>query len=132
MRVLLLLNNWGGWQVAKWLRERNDEIVGLVLQPADDRRLADEILSALDLPPDRVWLSDQLRNPDVVADLRALRPDIGISAFFCRLLKPEMIQIFPSGCINLHSALLPYNGGWHTNVWPIIDGSAGTQTVPKR
>ena len=82
MRLLLLLNNWGAWQVAEWLKQRNENIVGLVLQPPDDRRFADEILSTLDMPPDKVWLSNQLRDPDTLAELRELRPDIGISAFF--------------------------------------------------
>lgn len=129
MRILLLLNNWGAWQVAKWLRGRGEDIVGLVLQPPEDRRFADEILSALDLPPDKVWTSNQLRDPDILAKLRELRPDIGISAFFGCLLKPEAIQMFPNGCINLHSALLPCNGGWHTNVWPIIDGTPAGVTI---
>ena len=129
MRVLLFLNNWGAWEVAKWLRQRNEDIVGLVLQPPNDRRFADEILATLNLPSDKIWLSNQLRDPDTIAKFRALRPDIGISAFFGCILKPEMIQIFPSGCINLHSAFLPYNGGWHTNVWPIIDGTPAGVTV---
>ena len=129
MRLLLLLNNWGAWQVAEWLKQRDENIVGLVLQPPDDRRFADEILSTLDLPPERIWLSNQLRDPGTLAALRELRPDIGISAFFGCILKPDMINLFPKGCINLHSALLPYNGGWHTNVWPIIEGTPAGVTI---
>ena len=96
MRILLLLNNWGAWQVAKWLRQRDENIVGLVLQPPDGRRFADEILSALDLPPNKIWLSNQLRDPKR-SKLRDLRPDIGISAFFGCILKPEMIQYISEG-----------------------------------
>ena len=129
MRLLLLLNNWNGWEVAKWLRQRDEDIVGLVLNNPDDQRFRDEILAALDMPSERVWLGSQLRNPDTLARLRELRPDIGISASFAYLLKPEMIQMFPHGCINLHAALLPYNGGWHTNVWPIIEGTPAGATV---
>jgi len=129
MRILLLLNNWGAWQVADWLKKRNENIVGLVLQPPDDRRFADEILATLDLPPDKIWLSNQLRDPDTLDAIRTVQPDLGISAFFGCILKPEMINVFPKGCINLHSAFLPYNGGWHTNVWPIIDGTPAGVTV---
>lgn len=129
MRIFLFLNNWGAWQVARWLKQRNKNIIGVMLQPPGDRRFADEILSALDLPPDRIWISSQLRHPKTAAELRELRPDIGISAFFGCILKPEIIEIFPSGCINLHSALLPLNGGWHTNVWPIITGTPAGVTV---
>jgi methionyl-tRNA formyltransferase len=129
MRVLLFLNNWGAWQIARWLRQRRENIVGLFLQPPNDRRFADEILDALKLPAEQVWTSNQLRDPETVAKLRELRPDIGISAFFGCILKPEVLQIFPHGCINLHPALLPYNRGWHTNVWPIIEGTPAGVTI---
>ncbi len=129
MRLVLFLNNWGAWQIAQWLRERDENIVGLFLQPPDDRRFADEILAALDLPNEKVWTSNQLRDPDTIAKLRDLRPDIGISAFFGAILKPEVINLFPHGCINMHAALLPFNRGWHTNVWPIIEGTPAGVTI---
>ena len=128
-RVLLFLNNWGGYQVAHWLSERGETIVGVVLQPVDERRFGDEILGALQLPADRIWLSTQLRDEAFLVRLKALKPDIGISAFFGAILKPSLLDIFPKQCINLHSALLPYNRGWHTNVWPIIDRTPAGATI---
>jgi methionyl-tRNA formyltransferase len=129
MRVFLFLNNWGGWQVARWLRARGDTIVGASLQPADERRFGPAMLDTLKLPADRIWLSTELREPKTVAQIRDLAPDIGVSAFFGIILKPELLGVFPKGCINLHSAMLPYNRGWHTNVWPIIDGTPAGYTV---
>jgi methionyl-tRNA formyltransferase len=129
VRVLLFLNNWGGFQVARWLRHRGETIVGLVLHPVEERRFGEEILGALQMPADRIWLSTQLRDQATVTQLKALEPEIGISAFFGAILKPSLLDIFPNGCINLHSALLPYNRGWHTNVWPIIDGTPAGATI---
>jgi methionyl-tRNA formyltransferase len=129
MRVLLFLNNWNGWQVAMWLRRHNEEIVGLVLNKPEDQRFTKEILATLDLPSDRVWIGHDVRKPEVLDRIAKLQPEIGISASFAYLLKPEMIAIFPRGCINLHAAMLPYNGGWHTNVWPILDGTPAGATV---
>lgn len=129
MRIVLFLNNWGGWQVASWLRQRAEQIVGLVLQPPDDRRFAEETLAALDMPRERIWTADRLRSEDTLAQLRDLRPDIGVAAFFAYILKPELVGLFPKGCINLHSAYLPYNRGWHTNVWPILEGTPAGATI---
>jgi methionyl-tRNA formyltransferase len=129
MRILLFLNNWNGLEVAKWLRQRDEDIIGLILNSPDDQRFGQEIRAALDMPSEKIWLGHQIRDPDTVAKLRELQPDIGISASFAYLLKPEMIQMFAHGCINLHAALLPYNGGWHTNVWPIIEGTPAGATV---
>jgi methionyl-tRNA formyltransferase len=129
VRVLLFLNNWSGFQVARWLRHRGETIVGLMVQPVEERRFGEEILGALQMPADKMWLSTQLCDQATVAELKALDPEIGISASFTAILKPSVLDIFPKGCINLHSALLPYNRGWHTNVWPIVDRTPAGATI---
>jgi methionyl-tRNA formyltransferase len=129
MRILLFANNWNGWEVAKWLRQQGEDIVGLVLNNPGDQRFGDRILKAVDLPDDRIWFAKQLRTPETLERLGDLRADIGISASFGYLLRPELIQMFPRSCINLHAALLPYNGGWYTNVWPILDGTPAGATI---
>lgn len=129
MRIILFLNNWGGWQVAKWLRRRDEDIVGLVVQPESDERFARQIQDALNMPMDRIWKAPELRNPETVARFKDLKPDMGISGWFGYILKPELLQVFRQGCINLHTAYLPWNGGWHTNVWPILDGSPAGLTI---
>jgi methionyl-tRNA formyltransferase len=129
VRLLLFLNNWSGFQVARWLRRRGEAIVGVVVPPLEERRFGEEILGALQMPAHKTWLSTQLRDPATVAQLKALDPEIGISASFTAILKPSVLDIFPKGCINLHSALLPYNRGWHTNVWPIVDRTPAGATI---
>lgn len=123
MRLILFLNNWGGWQVARWLRKQSEDIVGVVVQPVTDQRFAREILAELDMPSDRIWTAPELRSQATLLSIRELRPDLGISVYFGYVLKPELLEIPSHGCINLHTAYLPWNRGWHTNVWPIIDGS---------
>lgn len=129
MRLILFLNNWGGWQVAKWLRARGEDIAAVVVQPESDQRFAPEIRRELGLPANRVYLGPQLRTSETLAQLRDLGPELGISAWFGYILKPELLDLFPRGCINLHPAYLPWNRGWHTNVWPILDGSPAGVTV---
>lgn len=129
MRLILFLNSWGGREVAKWLRDRREEIAGLVVQPDPDQRFAREIVQELNLPADQTWLGPQLKLPETLARIRELQPDLGISAWFAYLLRPELLQLFKHGCINLHPAYLPWNRGWHTNMWPIIDGTPAGVTV---
>jgi methionyl-tRNA formyltransferase len=129
MRIVLFLNNWGGWQLARWLRRRNDEIVGLVVQPESDQRFAAEIVEAVGLPAERVWRAPELRTAETVAAFERLKPDLGVSGWFGYLLKPDLLATFSKGCVNLHAAYLPWNRGWHTNVWPILDGSPAGVTL---
>jgi methionyl-tRNA formyltransferase len=128
MRVVLFLNNWGGWQLARWLRKRGDEVVGLVVQ-RDDGRFAPEIVATVGLPPERVWNAPDLRTPATVQTIRELQPEVGVSGWFGYVFKPELFELFTQGCVNLHAAYLPFNRGWHTNVWPILDGSPAGVTL---
>lgn len=73
--------------------------------------------------------ASKLREPETVDAIKALKPEIGITAFFAYILKPDIIEIPLLGCINLHPAMLPHNQGWHPNVWPILDGSPAGVTV---
>jgi hypothetical protein len=43
MRILLLANNWVGWQALRWLKDQGEEIAGLVLHPRQRQMFSDEI-----------------------------------------------------------------------------------------
>jgi len=127
MRILFLGNNWLGWKVITWLKEQGEEIAGLVIHPAAERKFGEEILEAAGLPEERIFLGSQLRNREVREAIQSLHPDLGISILFHYILKPEFLGLFPRGVINLHPAFLPYNRGQYPNVWSIVEGTpAGT------
>lgn len=123
MRVLLMANNWGGWQIARWLHEHGEHIVGLIVHPTHNSKFRQEILDSVRMPAGRVFLGDGLHDDDTLERIEALTPDIGICAFFGYILRPTLFDIPRLGCINLHPAYLPYNRGWHPNVYPFLDGS---------
>lgn len=129
MRILYLGNNWVGWQVLKWLRGRREEIVGLVIHPPRKQKYTREIIQVAKLPPERVFDGSQLRKPEVMASVRRVAPDIGVSVLFDYILKPEFLSIFPQGVVNLHPAYLPYNRGQYPNVWSIIEGTPSGVTL---
>ena len=54
-----------------------------------------------------------LRRPAVVENLRGYEASIGIVVAYGRLLPPELLAIFPRGCVNVHASLLPrWRGAW--------------------
>ena len=123
MQILFLANNWVGWQVASWLKERGDEIVGLIIHPPSSRKYGSEILSSLRLPAERIFDGSQLDRPEIIRAIQKLRPDIGLSVLFGYILRPELRGAFSKGVINLHPSYLPYNRGVHPNVWSIVEGT---------
>lgn len=48
-----------------------------------------------------------LRTSEAVAELAALRPDVIVVAAFGQILRPNVLQLPPRGCINVHASLLP-------------------------
>ncbi len=54
---------------------------------------------------------DRLREPSVLADIAAARPDLGVVAAYGRILPPALLQVPRLGLINVHASLLPrYRG----------------------
>ena len=129
MRIAFLGNNWVGWQVAHWLREQNDQIVGLVIHPPHKRKYGDEIIRSARVSPAHIFDGARLRQPKVLQAIKALRPDIGLSVLFGYILRPEFLDLFPAGVVNLHPAYLPYNRGAYPNVWSIVERTPAGVTL---
>ena len=129
MRILFLGNNWVAWQVAKWLKEQNEQTVGLVIHPPQKRKYGDEIVRSAQVGPECIFDASRLRQPKVLQAIKALRPDIGLSVLFGYILRPEFLDLFPAGVVNLHPAYLPYNRGAYPNVWSIVERTPAGVTL---
>lgn len=87
-------------------------VVGVVTQPDKPRgrggKLAaspvKELALAHGLP---VLQPRRIRRPEAVAELRALAPDLTVTAAFGQILSQEVLDIPPLGSINVHASLLP-------------------------
>ncbi|MFD3268977.1 methionyl-tRNA formyltransferase [Paenibacillus dendritiformis] len=59
-----------------------------------------------------VWQPEKLRTSDTVDDIRALQPDLIVTAAYGQILPKAVLDIPRLGCINVHGSLLPkYRGG---------------------
>jgi methionyl-tRNA formyltransferase len=129
MRIVLFANNTVGVNIARWLRDRGDEIVAVVVHPEETQKRREEIVVATGVLPECAFDGATLADPAVAVALGRLSPDIGISAFFGYLLRAPILGLFPKGVINLHPSYLPYNRGHSPNVWSIIDGTPAGVTL---
>lgn len=50
---------------------------------------------------------ESLKEPQAVAALAALRPDLIVVAAFGQILRPDVLNLPPHGCLNIHASLLP-------------------------
>ncbi len=123
MRILFLGNNWVGWQVLSWLREQGEDVVGVVVHPQRNERYRHQIVEAFAGDAGRIFDAARLHDPATLQAVAALRPDLGVSAYFGYILRREFLSLFPLGVLNLHPAYLPYNRGSYPNVWSIVEGT---------
>lgn len=128
-RIVLLANNWVGAEVARVLREAGENVVGLVLHPGERRSFGEEIARDSGVAEASIFDGSRLREPAVREAIRSLRADIAVSALFGYVLRGELIESFPGGCVNIHTGLLPYNRGAHPNVWSIVEGTPAGVTI---
>ncbi|MBX0329556.1 methionyl-tRNA formyltransferase [Oscillochloris sp. ZM17-4] len=92
------------------------EVVAVVTQPdrpaGRQRQLTPppvkQAAGRLGLP---VIQPETLRDPAVVAQLGALRPDVGVVAAYGEILRRNVLAIPPLGYLNIHPSLLPLHRG---------------------
>lgn len=65
----------------------------------------------------------QLSSVDSVAFLQRLELDYIVCVHFPYLLRRPVLETARRGVLNLHPSYLPYNRGWHTPTWAILDGT---------
>lgn len=134
MKLLLLIDYPAGFEIAKYLKQRGEDIVGTFIPPPGTRNYINEgypekILKVLNLPKEKVFKGEDMEKKEILDKIRKLSPDLVLSIFWGSLLKLELINIPNAGCINLHLSYLPYNRGRNPNVWPIIDKTKAGVTI---
>ena len=78
-----------------------------------------------------VFQFERLRRPEGVACLRALAPDVVVTAAFGQILTQELLDIPRYGTVNVHASLLPAHRGSAPINWCILmgDRTAGVTTM---
>ncbi|MEG0766760.1 MAG: methionyl-tRNA formyltransferase [Clostridia bacterium] len=69
---------------------------------------------------------EKLRRKDGVEALRALAPDLFVTAAFGQILSPRLLDIPARGTVNLHASLLPRYRGPAPIHWCLIQGETET------
>lgn len=106
------------------------EVAAVVTQPDRPRNRGGK----LQAPPLKLFAEEQglqvlqfekIRTQGVEA-LRALSPDIMVTAAYGQILSQELLDIAPHGVINVHGSLLPKYRGAAPIQWAVINGEKRT------
>jgi len=113
------------------LADSGEEIVAVMTQPdrprGRGRKLSPSpikvLAEKLGLP---VWQPEKIRDPDMMARLAALKPDLFVVVAYGKILPSALLDLPRIGPLNIHASLLPaYRGPAPIN-WAIINGETIT------
>jgi len=69
---------------------------------------------------------ERINDPDSIAAVRALSPDLLVVCDYGQILSPAALAVAPYGGINLHGSLLPRHRGAAPVQWAILSGDPST------
>ena len=75
------------------------------------------------LPDKQVLHGKSFRKDAGLKTLGALELDYIVGVHFPYIVPQEVLDVPRLGVLNLHPAFLPYNRGWHTPSWAILEGT---------
>ena len=114
----------------KALMENGYNVVGVFCQPDRPKgrghKLAACPVKELAQQSIPVFQPERIKRPEGVEMLKALKPDLCVTAAFGQLLSQEILDIPRLGTINVHSSLLPKHRGSAPINWSVIMGDAVT------
>lgn len=129
MRVVFLGTPDFAVPTLKAIAASRHELAAAIAQPDRAKNRRGELMptpvhaaaEALGVP---FYAFERLR--DETGTLRALSPDIMVTAAYGQILTQEILDIPPFGVINVHASLLPEYRGSSPIQWAIIDGKKET------
>lgn len=82
-----------------------------------------ELIRLSRLDSRKVYRGKLINDSDVLDVLSGLNLDYIICVHFPYIVREKALSLPEIGVLNLHPAYLPYNKGWHTPSWAILDGT---------
>lgn len=124
----------GNRDIAVWILqfilEQGVKPVALLVPDPDKSTQAEELIALCDYLESKFILRGTAFCEPLGLDLlHSLAPAYIICVHFPYLIPRAVLQIPKVGVLNLHPALLPYNRGWHTPTWAILEGTSYGATL---
>ena len=83
----------------------------------------EELIALADLPDSHVLNHKNFKTDASVALLQSLDLDYIFGIHFPHIIPKQLLDIPKIGFLNLHPSYLPYNKGWHTPSWAIMENT---------
>jgi methionyl-tRNA formyltransferase len=131
MRVVFLGSGSFAIPSLEALLEAGHDVAAVVTQP-DREKGRGRALAPPPLKPVasarglKILQPRRVREPEAVAALRALAPEIQVVVAYGQILPRSVIDVAPRGTVNVHASLLPRYRGAAPVQWAIVNGETET------
>ncbi|MDP2411412.1 MAG: methionyl-tRNA formyltransferase [Pseudolabrys sp.] len=126
MRIVVHGQQAFGKAVLEALLKRGDEVVAVYVAPEKEGAKADPLKEAALAAGLKVMQPSSYKTPEVLAEFKALKPDLQVMAFVTLFVPEEFLNAPTHGSIQYHPSLLPAYRGASAINWPIIKGEKET------
>ena len=126
MRIVVHGQQAFGKAVLEALLKRGDEVVAVYVAPEKEGAKADPLKEAALAAGLKVMQPASYKSPEVLAEFKALKPDLQVMAFVTLFVPEEFLNAPTHGSIQYHPSLLPLYRGASAINWPIIKGEKET------
>ena len=109
-------------RVLDFLIEESVRPAALMVSGPDRASHAEELVARCGhLDPDYVLAGEAFRAVPAVEALNSLALDLVVSVHFPYVVPPDVLRVPRLGWLNLHPGYLPWNRGWHTATWAMLE-----------
>lgn len=120
-RLIYAGNRKIGLRCLEILLEFGWKPVALLVAAGKYAEYSDDMINLVNDVP--ILRGKSFREAESIDMLKSLKPDYLLSVHFPYIIPKEVLEVPRIGALNLHPAYLPYNRGWHTPTWAILDGT---------
>jgi methionyl-tRNA formyltransferase len=126
MRIVVHGQQAFGKAVLEALLKRGEEVIAVYVAPEKEGAKADPLKEAALAAGLKVMQPASYKTPEVLAEFKALKPDLQVMAFVTLFVPEECLNAPTHGSIQYHPSLLPLYRGASAINWPIIKGEKET------
>lgn len=123
MRYVFAGDRYLSCEILKFLVENNQKPLALFVSENDKSTHNEELISISNLDDEFIFRGNEFKSEICLELLDGFSLDYIIGIHFPYIFPSKVLNIPKVGVINLHPAFLPYNKGWNTPTWAILDNT---------
>lgn len=108
--------------ILKFLIECGYKPSALLVSSGENESHSETLMQISNLSENYIFKGNDFKEKGNIEKLKNLNLDYIIGIHFPYIIPTEVLEIPSIGFLNLHPAFLPYNKGWHTPSWAILEG----------